>query len=79
MQSAGSNGSAASAFSNASADAVRMDKKNWKEIVELRREQADNIDRIKVEVQAMIDSCNIQKNVNMTIKDGLKKLKTLVA
>ena len=54
-----------------------MDKKNWKEI-ELRREQAANIDRIKVEVQAMIDSCNIQKNVNMTIKDGLKKLKTLV-
>ena len=25
------------------------------------------------------DSCNIQKNVNMTIKDGLKKLKELVA
>ena len=72
MQSAESNGSAASAFSNASADAVRIDKKKWAEIVELRREQVANIDRIKVEVQAMIDKCNIQKNVNMTIKDGLK-------
>ena len=28
---------------------------------------------------AMIDSCNIQKNVNMTIKDGLKKIKMLIA
>ena len=27
----------------------------------------------------MIDSCNIQKNVNMTIKDGLKKIKMLIA
>ena len=27
----------------------------------------------------MIDSCNIQKNVNMTIKDGLKKINMLIA
>ena len=27
----------------------------------------------------MIDSCNIQKNVNISIKVGLKNLKTLVA
>ena len=47
--------------------------------MELRSEQAGNIDLIRAEMQAMIDSCNIQKNVNMTIKDGLKKLKTLVA
>ena len=45
----------------------------------LRREQSRNIDLIKAEVQAMIDSCNIQKNVNMTIKDGLKKIKMLIA
>ena len=45
----------------------------------LRREQSRNIDLIKAEVQAMIDSCNIQKNVNMTIKDGLKKINMLIA
>ena len=50
VQSAGSYGSVASSFSNASADAVRIGKKQWEEIVELRRAQAANIDRIKVEV-----------------------------
>ena len=45
----------------------------------LRREQSRNIDLIKAKVQAMIDSCNIQKNVNMTIKDGLKKINMLIA
>ena len=27
----------------------------------------------------MINTCNIQKNVNMTIKDGLKKIIELVS
>ena len=44
----------------------------------MRLKQAGNIELIKVEVQAIIDSCNIQKNVKMTIKNGLKKLKDLV-
>ena len=41
--------------------------------------QAGNIDLITAEVQATIDSCSLQKNVNMTIKDGLKKIRELVA
>ena len=45
----------------------------------MRREQSRNIDLIKAEVQAMIDSCNIQKNVNMTIEDGVKKINMLIA
>ena len=27
----------------------------------------------------MIENCSIRKNVNMTIKDGLKKIKELIA
>ena len=38
-----------------------------------------NIDLIKAEVQKMIDSFSIHKNVNMTIKDGLKKIKKSIA
>ena len=33
---------------------------------------------MNVELQAMIDSTNVQKNVNMKIKDGLKKINELV-
>ena len=44
----------------------------------MRLEQELNINDIKVELQAMTDSCNVQKNINMTIKDGLKKIRQLV-
>ena len=46
----------------------------WEEIAELRLQQESNIDLIKAELQGMTDSCNVQKNVNMTIKEGLKKI-----
>ena len=45
----------------------------------LHCEQARKIDLTKADVQGMIDSCKIQKNVNMTVKDGLKKIKELIA
>ena len=78
VQSAGSYESAVSAFSNASPDAVKALKSFWEEIDELRLEQERNINDIKVELQAMTDSFNVQKNVNMTIKEGLKKIRQLV-
>ena len=59
-----------SAFSNALADAVKAYN---------RHEQERNIDLIKDELQAMTNSCNVQKNVNMTIKEGSMKIRELVA
>ena len=56
-----------------------MYKKFWKEIIKLRCEQACNITLINAEVQTMIDSTKVQKNVNMTIEDGLKKINDFVA
>ena len=44
----------------------------------MRFEQERNIDHIRAELQAMTDSCNDQKNVNTTIKDGSKKMRQLV-
>ena len=78
VQSAESYGSTVNAFSNFTAQAVKLDEQVWEEIAELRRAQARNIDLIKTEVQTMVDSCSIQVNVNMTIKVGLKKIKELV-
>ena len=44
----------------------------------MRLEQARNIDLITAELEVMAKICNVQKNVNMTIKDGLKKIRGLV-
>ena len=62
--------SAVSAFSNFTAHAVEVDELAWEEIAVLRCEQARKINLIKAEVQAMIASSKIQKNVNMAVKDG---------
>ena len=78
VQSTGSYGSAVSAFSNASADAVKALKSHWEKIAELRLKQERNINDIKIELQAMTDSCNVQKNVNMTIKEAFQKIRQLV-
>ena len=66
--SAGSYGSVISAFSKPTAEANEIDHEHWEDIVRLRSEQTGNIDFIKAEVQAMINTCNIQKNVNMITK-----------
>ena len=67
--------SATSAFRNQTAADVDDNERRWYEIVKLRNEQARNIDLFKTKVQAVIKSCSIQKNVNMPIKDGPKKIK----
>ena len=74
VQSAGSYGSAVSVFSNDSANAAKACNRHWVEIVELRLEQARNIDLITAKLEDTTKSCNVQKNVNMTIKEGLKKI-----
>ena len=79
IQSAGSYGSAISAFSNFTAHAIEVDERAWEEIALLRRKHSDKINLITAEVQATVDSCSIQKNVNMTINNGLKKIKELIA
>ena len=44
----------------------------------MRHEQACNIDLITAKIESMTTSCNFQKNVNMTIKNGLNKIRDLV-
>ena len=78
VQSAGSYENVVSVFSNALPDTVNYTNKVWREMANLHNEQARNIDDIRTEVQTMISSCNIQKNVNMPIKDGLKIINGLV-
>ena len=67
-----------SAFSNATIDAIKTCDRHWEEIAGLCLEQGRNIGLIAAEVEAMTKSCNVQKNVNMTIKEGLKKIRDLV-
>ena len=79
VKSAGSSGNVVSASSNATADAIRVGNDLWEEIFEFFLEQTRNIDRITAEVKDILDSSNVQKNVNMTITDGLKKITELVS
>lgn len=42
-----------------------------------RKEEAANLEKLK-EVVKMTKSCEVQRNVNMTIKDGLKNLQSFI-
>lgn len=52
---------------------VKRDK-DQDECIKLREEEATYILAKEEEVSKMLKSCEVQKNVNMTIKDGLKSI-----
>ena len=54
-------------------------KEIWAKIVKLRKEQECNVNSIKTEIQAMADSCKMQKNDNKTMEYGLKNINGLIA
>ena len=72
-RSALSTASAVSAFSNAISADIETCEKDWHEIFELPSKKTCNNGLIKTELQVEIHSCSKQRNVNMTIKDILKK------
>lgn len=67
-------GSCISVFSNASADAAAIDHQDRDTCIKLREEKAACIEKIEEEVRKMLESCKVQTNINMTIKNGLKNL-----
>ncbi|XP_043481639.1 uncharacterized protein LOC122510801 [Leptopilina heterotoma] len=48
------------------------------ECVKLRAEEAASILEMEEEVSKMLKSCEVQKNVNRTIKDGLRSITSLI-
>ena len=66
--------SAASTSSNMTAIDVAACKKKWEEIAELRKRMNCQIGLIKGRLKDMSHSLTVQKNVNMTVKDGVKDI-----
>ncbi|XP_043470912.1 uncharacterized protein LOC122504080 [Leptopilina heterotoma] len=73
-----SQASCISVFSNASAKDIASCNQDRDECVKLREEEAASILEMEEEVSKMLKSCEVQKNVNRTIKDGLKSLTSLI-
>ena len=74
IRSAESLASATSTSSNMTAMDDAASKKKWEEIAESRKKMNCKIDLIKVTLKKMSESLERQKNVNKTVKDGVKDI-----
>ena len=71
--------SVVSAFSNATADDLEYVDKYWDAIQALRKEEEEIVlPDIEKKIAAMNEACNVQRNVSMTIKNGIKGIEDAV-
>lgn len=77
-ESVTSQASCISILSNVSLNDIASCKQNREECIKLWKEETSCILDMEEEVSNMLKSCEAQRNVNMTIKDGLKSLTSLI-